>query len=52
MWEEVEIEEMLDTDEQRKTVIRVPMYPTPFIEELLFYAGEKINRALAHGTDK
>ncbi|CAF3912004.1 unnamed protein product [Rotaria magnacalcarata] len=52
VWDEIEIEESLDTDKTYKSVIRVPMYCTPFIEELLFYSCQEINQALAHGLDK
>ena len=52
VWDEIEIEESLDTDKTYKSVIRVPMYCTPFIEELLFYSCQQINQALAHGLDK
>ena len=52
IWDEIEIEESLDTDKTYKSVIRVPMYCTPFIEELLFQSCEQINQALAHGFDK
>ncbi len=52
IWDEIEIEESLDTDKTYKSVIRVPMYCTPFIEELLFYSCQQINQALAHGLDK
>ncbi|CAF2492539.1 unnamed protein product [Rotaria sp. Silwood2] len=52
IWDEIEIEESLDTDKTYKSVIRVPMYCTPFIEELLFYSCQEINQALAHGLDK
>ncbi|CAF3438844.1 unnamed protein product [Rotaria sp. Silwood1] len=52
IWDEIEIEESLDVDKTYKSVIRVPMYCTPFIEELLFYSCQEINQALAHGLDK
>ncbi|CAF4184226.1 unnamed protein product [Rotaria sordida] len=52
IWDEIEIEESLDIDKTYKSVIRVPMYCTPFIEELLFYSCQEINQALAHGLDK
>ncbi|CAF0996369.1 unnamed protein product [Didymodactylos carnosus] len=52
IWDEVEIEESLDTDKSYKSVIRVPMYCTPFIEEILFNVCQQINRALAHGLEK
>ncbi|CAF1608244.1 unnamed protein product, partial [Adineta ricciae] len=52
IWDEIEIEESLESDKTYKSLIRVPMYCTPFIEELLFYSCQQINQALAHGLDK
>ncbi|CAF3493051.1 unnamed protein product [Adineta steineri] len=52
LWNKIEIVETLETDKTYKSVIRVPMYCTPFIEELLFYSCQQINQALAHGLDK
>ncbi|CAF0777832.1 unnamed protein product [Didymodactylos carnosus] len=52
IWDEIEIEESLDTDKSYKSVIRIPMYCTPFIEEILFNVCKQINRTLAHGLEK
>ena len=41
---EIEIEESLDTDKTYKSVIRVPMYCTPFIEEILFYSCQEYDK--------
>ncbi|GAB1605125.1 conserved oligomeric Golgi complex subunit 1-like [Argonauta hians] len=47
-WDEIDIEEEMETGEKIKSIIRVPMQASPFVQNLLYATCLEINRVFGH----